>query len=141
MHRKDTKRYFHELIMAVKVFQTKFGQGYNGGPRELPASVASLRKKLTAEEANELLLAIDRGELDEQLDACVDLLYVTIGNVVQLGLTEVFEEAFWRVHQANMNKVLVVSRLESKRDSAHDIVKPEGWKKADLSDLVKGEKS
>lgn len=125
------------MIEAVREFQRKFNQGYAGPPRELPASVASLRKKLTLEESTELVLAIDRGELDEQLDALVDLLYVLIGTAVQLGVDRVLAEAFWRVHQANMKKVLVPSRLESKRDSAWDIVKPEGWSKPDLSDLVK----
>lgn len=124
------------MLDAVSDFQTKFKQGYAGPPRELPASVASLRKKLTLEEATELVLAIDRGELDEQLDANVDLLYVVLGNIVQLGMTDVFAEAFWRVHVANMNKVLTPSRHESKRDSQWDIVKPDGWTKPDLSDLV-----
>jgi len=128
---------FDLMIAAVSDFQDTFNQGYSGPPRELPASVASLRKKLTLEEATELVLAIDRGELDEQLDALVDLLYVVIGTAVQLGVDQVLTEAFWRVHQANMKKVLVPSRLESKRDSAWDIVKPEGWAKPDLSDLVK----
>lgn len=128
---------FDLMIEAVREFQRRFNQGYSGPPRELPASVASLRKKLTLEESTELVLAIDRGELDEQLDALVDLLYVLVGTAVQLGVDQVLTEAFWRVHEANMKKVLVPSRLESKRDSAWDIVKPEGWTKPDLSDLVK----
>ncbi len=125
------------MVEAVREFQTKFDQGYAGPPREMPASMASLRKKLTLEEATELVLAIDRGELDEQLDALVDQLYVLIGTAVQLGLDQVLAEAFWRVHNANMQKVLVPSRQKSKRDSAWDIVKPEGWVKPDLSDLVR----
>lgn len=128
---------FDLMISAVRDFQEQFKQGYTGPPRELPASVASLRKKLTLEEATELVLAIDRGELDEQLDALCDMLYVVIGTAIQLGVDQVLTEAFWRVHLANMGKVLVPSRHESKRDSAWDIVKPEGWSKPDLSDLVK----
>lgn len=120
----------------VREFQERFGQGYVGPPRELPASVASLRKKLVAEEADELVLAIDRGELHEQLDAIVDLLYVTIGTATAMGFGEVLARAFGRVHDANMRKVLVESRHGSKRDSAWDIVKPEGWVKPDLRDLV-----
>lgn len=125
------------MIEKVHAFHVKFGQHHPEAPAEMPASIASLRKKLVLEEATELVLAIDRGELDEQLDACVDLLYVVVGTVVSLGMTNVLEEAFERVHHANMQKVLTPSRHESKRDSAHDIVKPEGWKKPVLTDLVK----
>lgn len=126
-----------DFIAKVHEFNRRFEQAYHGPPRELPASIAALRKKLTLEEATELVLAIDRGELDEMLDACVDLLYVVYGTVLALGMGDVLEEAFNRVHAANMEKVLAPSRHASKRDSAFDIVKPDGWKKADLSDLVR----
>lgn len=120
----------------VYEFQRKFHQSYDGPPRELPASLAKFRKDLLQEELDELKLAIDRGELHEQLDALVDLLYVVVGTSNLMGFREVLERAFWRVHSANMAKVLAPSRLESKRDSAWDIVKPPGWEKPDLRDLV-----
>lgn len=128
------------MMAAVREFQQQFNQLLGPdrhAPKEMPASLAALRKKLTLEEAAEYVVATDRGELDEQLDACVDLMYVLLGNVVLLGMQEVFVEAFWRVHDANMKKELALSRHASKRDSAWDIVKPEGWIKPDLSDLVK----
>lgn len=126
----------NQMLMMVHAFQTKFGQAYNGSPRELPASVASLRKKLIGEEAQELVDAIDRGELHEQLDALVDLLYVTLGTATAMGFGDVLDEAFARVHHANMRKVLAESRHDSKRDSQWDIVKPDGWRKPDLLDLI-----
>ena len=126
----------NSCVDMVREFQERFGQGYDGGPRELPASVASLRKKLINEESGELVLAIDRGELDEQLDALVDMLYVTVGTATAMGFGNVLDEAFRRVHEANMRKVLVPDRHGSKRDSAWDIVKPEGWTKPDLQDLT-----
>lgn len=121
---------------TVHEFQQKFQQAYEGPPRELPASLAKFRKDLLQEELDELKLAIDRGELHEQLDALVDLLYVVVGTANLMGFREVLERAFWRVHNANMQKVLAPSRLESKRDSSWDIVKPAGWQKPDLRDLV-----
>lgn len=126
----------HHLSAIVGLFQAKFAQGYTGPPRELPASVASLRKKLILEEAQELIDAIDRGELHEQLDALVDLLYVVLGTSNLMGFNDVIDEAFRRVHLANMEKIPAPSRLESKRDSGWDIVKPPGWKKPDLRDLI-----
>jgi predicted HAD superfamily Cof-like phosphohydrolase len=123
-------------MLMVRAFQIRFGQGYDGPPRELPASVASLRTKLIREEADELVDAINRGELHEQLDALVDLLYVTIGTANAMGFADVLDEAFARVHFANMQKQLVQSRHESKRDSAWDIVKGPDWKPSRLDDLV-----
>lgn len=121
----------------VHRFQKHFQQGYEGPVREMPASIASLRKKLLLEELTELITAIDAGDPEEILDALVDMQYVLTGTILQQGMVNIFDEAFLRVHNANMNKVLVISRHKSKRDSVHDIVKPEGWVKPDLSDLVK----
>lgn len=132
----NTSTQFDLMIEAVREFQRQFDQGYSGPPREMPASIAALRKTLTQEETTELVMAIDRGELHEQLDALVDLFYVIIGTAVQMGVDHVLAEAFWRVHKANMQKTLAPSRHESKRDSAWDIVKPAGWVKPDLTDLV-----
>jgi predicted HAD superfamily Cof-like phosphohydrolase len=127
-----------EAVKAVGEFQQIMGQGYTGPPRELPASLASLRMKLVLEEAKELCQAIERGELHEQLDAIVDLMYVAIGTATQAGMGDVLWAAFYRVHRANMAKVPAGLRQESKRDSVRDVVKPEGWKPADLKDLVGG---
>jgi predicted HAD superfamily Cof-like phosphohydrolase len=121
----------------VNDFQKKFGQEYIGPVREMPASVASLRKKLLLEELTELITAIDAGDPEEILDALVDMQYVLSGTINAQGMRSVFDEGFIRVHRANMKKVLVKSRRHTKRDSVHDIVKPEGWVKPDLSDLVK----
>lgn len=125
-------------IAMVHAFQIRFGQAYRGPPRELPASVAALRKKLVAEEAQELVDAIDRGELNHMLDALCDLLYVTIGTANAMGFADILDEAYARVHFSNMTKMLVPSRHESKRDSAWDIVKPDHWKPPILDDLIKG---
>jgi len=130
-----------QSLDLVHAFMTKFGQGYNGPIRELPASVASLRKKLLLEELTELVTAIDAGDQEEILDALVDAYYVLAGTVIACGMRRVFPEAFMRVHHANMQKVLAPSRHASKRDSPHDIVKPEGWKKPDLSDLITSEET
>lgn len=124
-------------IEMVRAFNIKFGLPLRDSPGEMHASVASLRKKLTLEEAQELADAIDRGELHEQLDAICDDIYVAIGTAIALGFGDVLEEAFNRVHQANMAKVLAQSRQESKRDNRWDLVKPAGWAKPVLTDLVR----
>jgi predicted HAD superfamily Cof-like phosphohydrolase len=102
---------------------------------------------------------------EEILDALVDLQVVLLGTVHLLGFfgqatmtqlpksfiekipkgrmlvantveLSIFEEAFNRVWQANMQKVPVTSAEESKRGFAIDLRKPDGWEKPDHSDLV-----
>lgn len=128
-----------DYFEIVDQFQTYFGHGYTGPIRELPASVAALRKKLLLEELTELVTAIDAGDQAEILDALVDAQYVLTGTILACGMRDVFNTAFMRVHGANMRKTLAHSRHESKRDSPRDVVKPDDWSPPDLSDLVSTE--
>ncbi len=73
--------------------------------------------------------------LEEQFDAMIDLVYVALGTSYHHGVD--FDEGWRRVHGANMKKVLAKSQEDSKRGYRFDVVKPKGWKPADLSDLVK----
>jgi len=70
----------------------------------------------------------------DQLDALVDLAYVVLGTAFMHGFD--FNEAWRRVHAANMQKVRATSPDVSKRNSSLDVVKPEGWTPPDLSDLT-----
>jgi len=84
-------------------------------------------------------------EPEEILDGLVDLQYVVFGTAAFFGLLgyhagdeegTIFEQAWVRVHEANMKKVPVKSANDSKRGTKFDAKKPEGWKKPDLKDLV-----
>jgi predicted HAD superfamily Cof-like phosphohydrolase len=86
------------------------------------------------EELEEYYDAWNDSDMPGQLDALVDLVYVALGTAHMQGFD--FNEAWRRVHDANMQKVRAQNADESKRGSALDVVKPEGWKPADLSDLV-----
>ena len=126
-------------LEMVAQFLQKFGVNYAGPPRDLPASIAHFRTTIMQEELDELRTAIQRGELEQQLDALVDMAYVLFGTVIVCGYKDIFDEAFRRVHAANMRKIKVATREGSKRDSKHDIVKPDDWVSPDLSDLVEKE--
>lgn len=84
-------------------------------------------------------------DLEKALDGLVDLAYVLagtalfhgFGNKHELGKT-IIGEAWQRVHNANMRKVRANHAGESKRGSAFDVVKPEGWQPPKLHDLVGG---
>lgn len=71
---------------------------------------------------------------EDELDALLDLMIFTIGTAERQGLLDVFEEGFGRVMRANCAKS--VGRNLKRRNFAIDLVKPEGWKAPDLSDLV-----
>lgn len=73
---------------------------------------------------------------DAALDALVDLLYVLMGTVKQFGLANVFDEAWRRIHQANMRKIRVRRLEDSKRGSGWDVVKPSDWEHPELGDLL-----
>ena len=73
-------------------------------------------------------------ERADMLDALVDLVVVAMGTAYQMGWN--FEEAWKRVHHANMLKTAVQSEAINNRDLAFDLQKPEGWTAPYLQDLV-----
>jgi len=100
--------------------------------RDLTPVETAYRLEFLKEELNEYqdaLLAQDRAE---QLDALVDLVFVAIGTA-RLFQGFDFEEAWRRVHAANLKKV---GGGVSKRGHALDTGKPPGWQAPDLTDLV-----
>ena len=79
----------------------------------------------------------EQQDLGEALDALVDLEYVLAGTILFFGMDRIFNEAFDRVHTANMQKEKVNHVNESKRDHILDIKKPAGWKAPTFEDLLK----
>jgi len=65
---------------------------------------------------------------ENQADALVDLIYVALGALVEMGVTpgSVFNE----VHDANMKKVGGIK--PERADSQFDAIKPDGWTSPDL---------
>ncbi len=111
---------FHEEVLGV----------------DLPTSPTRLsveRKKYATdhlyEEFEEFREADDLGG---EVDALVDLAYVAIGRLLEMGVYP--RAAFDAVHRANMAKE---SGTNPKRpDNEHDAVKPEGWTPPDLSAVL-----
>lgn len=122
------------IVSDVSDFHKKFGLSYTDGPRELPASLAHFRSGFLAEELTEYCRACESGDLEGQLDALVDLVYVAVGTAYLQGFD--FQAAWDRVHTANMAKVRAERAEQSKRGSKFDVVKPAGWTAPVLTDLV-----
>ena len=76
-------------------------------------------------------VASAQAALDHLLKEACDVIYTTMAPFVALGID--FDEAFNRVHASNMAKDPAL------RDAMGKVLKPPGWKKPDLSDLVQVE--
>ncbi len=70
-----------------------------------PQDTLLLRLHLCQEELSELARAICLGRPLDALDALCDMRYVADGAAVELGMVDVFEEAFEEVHRSNMSKL------------------------------------
>ena len=133
-------------------FHRKFGLEYNGKPRALPKDLADFRIGFIREEFNEYqraqTVAYDETTvhrnyrssdlyneyLELALDGLVDLVYVALGTAYLHGFD--FNEAWRRVHEANMKKIRAERAEDSIRGSVFDVIKPEGWEPPSHDDLV-----
>ena len=84
------------------------------------------RVKFLQEELDEFILGLADGDIAQMADALVDLVYVAQGTAHMLHLPW---EVLWDdVQRANMAKERAAKDgSDSKRGSAWDVVKPEGW--------------
>lgn len=148
--------YGFDPVADIAAFHEKFKLEYVGKPRSLDTELAEFRigflieELKEYEESSEKLRAILKvgypnftheylrntatWELEKQLDALVDLVYVALGTAYLHGFD--FREAWRRVHAANMAKVRAERKEDSKRGSTFDVVKPEGWTPPSHTDLV-----
>ena len=123
------------MINDIEKFHAKFNLEYTGKPQVLAADVAQFRIKFMQEELDEYKKAVAESDMEGQLDALVDLVYVALGTSYLSGFP--FQAAWDEVHGCNMRKVKAGPNGEgSKRGSPHDVVKPEGWKGPDYSTIL-----
>ena len=113
----------------VTDFHNKFGLGTTGPAQALEPSEQKFRIKCLYEELAEYETAVSAGDLPEQFDALVDMIYFALG-VCHRNRFPV-SHGFDRVHQANMTKKLGPNGVE--------IVKPEGWQPPNLEDLIQND--
>ena len=114
------------MALDVQLFQTACDQT----PSE---ENAILYHKLMNEEFNEFLKAYQDKDEVEQLDACMDLIWVTLGYCHMKGYdirgawNEVTTSNLWKI-DASTGKV--IRREDGK------ILKPEGWTPPDLTKFI-----
>ena len=95
---------------------------------------AELYAKLIEEESYEFRNAVDQNDDLEQLDACMDMIWVILGycHMKNFKVAEAWDE----VAKSNFAKVdketgKVIRRADGK------VLKPEGWKPPDLKEYVR----
>ena len=105
------------------------------GPTTTSESLMQFRAKFMDEELLEFLEGMTEGDIAKMADALVDLVYVAMGTAHLLGLPW---EALWNeVQRANMEKRRAAADgSDSKRDSAFDVVKPEGWRPPNIAAVL-----
>ena len=121
----------NSFLKDIEDFHKKFELIYDGRPRILPERLADFRIRFMNEELAEYMMANEDINRAQALDALVDLVYVALGTAYLHGFP--FEEAWKRVHSANMTKI----RQPSKRSSEYDVVKPDNFVPPNHDDLVK----
>ncbi len=108
----------YNQIQMVREFHEAFGAPTAKYPMICSPERLALRYKLIHEETQEFGVAAgqlvvlanggtepDPANMVEMADALMDLLYVTYGTILELGLEEVAEKMFARVHASNMSKL------------------------------------
>lgn len=124
------------MYELVRRFNYKFGLATPlDKPVRFRGADASVKTLHMAEELNEYANAFLADDLEGCLDALIDLIYVALGAAVLHGFDR-FDDAFRRVHEANMRKVRCTNPKDSKRGTTFDVIKPEGWKPASLKEFV-----
>lgn len=117
------------MIGNVAEFHQKFGLPMGDVDQLMNDPAAQeFRVKFLQEELDELKEALAEGNRVKAFDALLDLVYVAYGTALFLGI----DPAQWHagmhaVHSCNMAKVRVAKAEDSKRGSAFDVKKPEGW--------------
>lgn len=117
------------MIGNVHEFHEKFGLPL-GKDDQLTHNIDAIvfRLKFLKEELDELEEALGDANRVKAFDALLDLAYVAYSTALFLGVGPAqWHAGMHAVHSCNMAKVRVAKAEDSKRGSAYDVKKPEGW--------------
>jgi predicted HAD superfamily Cof-like phosphohydrolase len=113
----------------VKEFHGKYGAPIRSTPAQIGVKDRLRRARLISSEAAEFLEAADKGDFVEMVDALADLLVVTYGAAVEMGID--LEPVFAEVHRSNMSK-------DGGLDAGGKILKGQGFAPPDvIGELIK----
>lgn len=93
-------------LKAVQEFHEAFGLGVKQQPTAiLEQGKPQLRYELMKEENEEYLVAAQKGDLPEIVDALGDMLYILCGTILEHGLQHKISEVFDEIQRSNMSKL------------------------------------
>lgn len=124
-----------QQIKMVREFHQKFKQIQSDAPALLSNKESMLRYALGKEELDEYIQAVEEKNMIEILDSLADQLYILFGTICKHGLQNYIIPAFELVHQNNMLKLGPDGNPILREDGK--IIKPEGYKKVELKDILK----
>lgn len=107
----------------VKEFHKAFYHPYSDSPTPMSMPRALTRVSWMNEEIDEFLEAVNEGDVVEQADAMIDLMYFSIGTLVEMGVKP--HSLFQIVQQANMSKLWEDGKPHYNEDGK--VIKPMGW--------------
>jgi predicted HAD superfamily Cof-like phosphohydrolase len=113
----------------VKEFHEKYEAPVRSRPGQIGVKDRLRRARLISGEAAEFLEAADKGDFVEMVDALADILVVTYGAAIEMGVD--LEPVFAEVHRSNMSK-------NGGKDAGGKILKGPGFSPPDiLTELAK----
>ena len=118
---------------AVTKFHTAFGHPAPTGPPSFKHVRTGLRIELMQEELGETIKGLEAGDMVETADGIGDLVWVAVGLAVELGIN--MAPVFAAIAAANMAK-LGPDGKPIYRESDNKILKPAGWKPADVAAVL-----
>jgi predicted HAD superfamily Cof-like phosphohydrolase len=125
----------NKMIEMVANFMNACDQEVNEKPVTQDQNTISLRYHLMSEENREYMVAGIQEDKVEILDALIDQAYVLFGTINAHGMQKEFVEGFRLVHENNMTKVQENGKVL--KDASGKVLKPQGYQKVDLRQLIK----
>ncbi|HEX7891684.1 MAG TPA: hypothetical protein VF522_20205 [Ramlibacter sp.] len=109
-----------DAFEKVRALHADFGLPITNRPGQLSASRVAARVNWMREELAELLTA---GDLQEQVDAVSDLMYLALGCLVEMGVRPGIP--FAQVHRTNLEKRWPDGEIRVNAEGK--LLKPPGW--------------
>lgn len=119
----------------VYAFRRLYERPINKFFGQIPSIDRMLQRRLLTEEFNETLLADAADDLPETVDGLLDLIYIALGWLLQLGLTPPqINELMQEVHASNMTKTDDAGK--ALLDEGGKVLKGHNYIKADIALLL-----
>lgn len=124
-----------ETPLRIAYFMQAGGQKVPEHPEIPTAEVQKLRLDLIDEERTELMDAWANGNVEEVVDAGIDLAIVALGAALDAAPARAVLLCLKAVLLANENKIADDGTLHVREDGK--ILKPEGWVKPDVAAILR----